>query len=85
MGAVLPVRPKVDALGISWRRRERWWYAGVFGEHQYTATFGEPRPGQWTILFSDGFRPFVELTGERDAIVRSLSLWLEAEGLEVPA
>lgn len=84
MGATVPVRPHVDALGIEWTRNGRNLYSGSFGNCCYVAAFDDPIRGAWLVKFSDGRRPFVELTGERDAIVSGLKAWLVAEGLEVP-
>lgn len=86
MSAVIPVRPIVDAGGICWTQRDRFWWAGEFAFSHYHVTHGDPRPGEWTVLHSDGRSPFREITGpDAEVVVSGLKAWIVAGGGEVPA
>lgn len=85
VGAVLPVRPRVDVHGLSWGQRARWWWASTSGHGSYHVLWGDPRPGEWYVMYSNFESPYREVTGAAAAqVIAGLVAWLQAEGHEVP-
>lgn len=87
MGATVPVRPtRVDANGLAWTFRGRWWWASEFAGGFYHVTFNERTKDGWDVLHSDGRGPFREVVGaDAEMVVAGLRAWIVAGGGELPA